>query len=663
MTAWANIGIGGTGSRLIIANEGTNRNLFNVYVDEKNKLNLAVINNSNNFTNVITVDEELIPGQWYFVAVSWIFNGTTLKCSLYLNNKVYNKEVIDFRDFTGVKTAVGSNIGGDYALKGLIKKFSYSPRELMDAEILKMYHGSRVKYEYDSIGRVVRKKIRIGLKEFETQYGYEGGNKISSTTNRLSSVQNELNPINYSHDDNGNITKIIDNGKVIEYRYNELNELVKEINGITQKIIDYSYDAGGNIAERIETPLSGGTSVTTGSYQYDLIWKDKLTHYNGKEITHDNAGNPLTYNNYSYTWEEGRQLKSIVGNGQNISFRYNDAGIRTEKNVDGVVTRYYLIGNKVVLEDNGIDRIYYTYDSNDDLLSMNLNGEEYYYIRNGQGDIIGLFDKNAKQVVSYVYGTWGRLISIKNESGIDITNDKSHVGYKNSYRYRGYRYDGETEVYYLNSRYYNPEWGRYLNADALVGITGLLLSHNVFVYSMNNPVNMVDPNGYLPRLLENAIQGARNFAERTYNYVTDVAVEVKETVKNVVSSAINNFAFSSWKPLGHKDWEYRHDEADESTREREHVHLRGEGREYQQDIKGGRRKKQNPYGLPDPPKKVRKLLKEKGNWDWDTNASKNIVAKTLVISGGSYLIYRSIRMIPSLAPPLWWTIPVNVITP
>ena len=57
-----------------------------------------------------------------------------------------------------------------------------------------------------------------------------------------------------------------------------------------------------------------------------------------------------------------------------IVFKYNDTGIRTEKNVDGVITKYYLSGNKVTLEDNGTDRIYYTYDSHDDLISMNLNG-------------------------------------------------------------------------------------------------------------------------------------------------------------------------------------------------------------------------------------------------------------------------------------------------
>jgi len=62
-----------------------------------------------------------------------------------------------------------------------------------------------------------------------------------------------------------------------------------------------------------------------------------------------------------------------------------------------------------------------------------------------------------------------------------------------------YRYDTETQLYYLNSRYYNPEWGRFINADSLGGKVGDLLSHNVFAYCKNNPVNMSDPSGHWPK--------------------------------------------------------------------------------------------------------------------------------------------------------------------
>ena len=120
---------------------------------------------------------------------------------------------------------------------------------------------------------------------------------------------------------------------------------------------------------------------------------------------------------------------------------------------------------------------------------MNLNGKEYFYIRNVQNDVIGLHDTEGKVVVSYSYDTWGNIVSISGSL-------KDSVGVKNPYRYRGYRYDEETGLYYLQSRYYNGSWGRFINADAVIGQPGDILSFNMFAYCGNNPVIMEDPNGY-----------------------------------------------------------------------------------------------------------------------------------------------------------------------
>ncbi|WP_198949148.1 RHS repeat-associated core domain-containing protein [Lottiidibacillus patelloidae] len=155
--------------------------------------------------------------------------------------------------------------------------------------------------------------------------------------------------------------------------------------------------------------------------------------------------------------------------------------------MNGVTTNYYLEGSHVTYETNGTDEIYYTYDSK--LISMNLNGEEYFYVYNLQGDVVGLLDSSGTEVVSYTYDTWGKVISITGTKA-------STVGEKNPYRYRGYRYDSETGLYYLNARYYNPEWGRMLNADSFGGFTGELLSHNVYAYVQNNPVMLYDPTGH-----------------------------------------------------------------------------------------------------------------------------------------------------------------------
>ena len=140
---------------------------------------------------------------------------------------------------------------------------------------------------------------------------------------------------------------------------------------------------------------------------------------------------------------------------------------------------------------------------------MNLNGAEYFYVRNAQGDIIGLIDGDGVRVVSYAYDSWGKPIvtDVEKNDADDTIKDgvtgslANTVGVKNPYRYRDYRYDAETSLYYLQSRYYNPEWGRFLNADAFGGKVGTLLSHNMFTYALNNPINMNDPSGHGPKLL------------------------------------------------------------------------------------------------------------------------------------------------------------------
>jgi len=257
-------------------------------------------------------------------------------------------------------------------------------------------NGAKAINNYDILGRLYNKVISTGSASFTTNYSYEAGREQNSTTNRLSEIDNNGKKINYTYDANGNIETITRDGKRIKYQYNKLNELIREDNQILNKTIVYTYDLGGNILSKVEYPYTEGVPenpTKTITYTYnDSNWKDKLTSFDGKTITYDEIGNPLSYDGYTFTWEEGRQLKSISKEGLNISYKYNDQGIRTEKTVNGVTTKYYLLGDKVILETNGLDKIHYSYDSQDNLVSMNLNGVEYYYVRNGQGDVIALID-------------------------------------------------------------------------------------------------------------------------------------------------------------------------------------------------------------------------------------------------------------------------------
>ncbi|MDO6355966.1 DNRLRE domain-containing protein [Caloramator sp. CAR-1] len=416
-------------------------------------------------------------------------------------------------------------------INGLNFTTSYSYDKDNREKEVTLPNGAKAINNYDNLGRLNNKVILTGSASFITNYSYEAGKEQNSTTNRLSEIDNNGKKINYTYDANGNIETITRDGKRIKYYYNELNEVYREDNQILNKTILYTYDLGGNILSKVEYPYTEGlpeNPTKTITYTYnDSNWKDKLTSFDGKTITYDAIGNPLSYDGYSFTWEEGRQLARIQGNGFNISYKYNDQGIRTEKTINGVTTKYYLLGDKVILETNGTDTIHYSYDTQDNLVSMNLNNVEYYYVRNGQGDVIALIDSNGNEVVTYTYDSWGNIISI---DGIL----KDTAGIKNPYRYRGYRYDEETKLYYLQSRYYNPEWGRFVNADAIVGITGELLSHNMFAYCNNDPVNMEDPNGYFG--IKSSINKLNHAALYVYTFVISRLYVIQQRFSSVKES-------------------------------------------------------------------------------------------------------------------------------
>jgi len=131
----------------------------------------------------------------------------------------------------------------------------------------------------------------------------------------------------------------------------------------------------------------------------------------------------------------------------------------------------------------------FLYDVDGTIISVNMNGEEYFYIRNLQQDIVALADKNGTIVAEYIYDAWDNILNL------DEVNANS-IARLNPYRYRGYRYDAETGRYYLNSRYYDPEIGRFINADDVRYLEpGLLNGLNLYAYSGNNPVMYSDPNG------------------------------------------------------------------------------------------------------------------------------------------------------------------------
>ena len=113
----------------------------------------------------------------------------------------------------------------------------------------------------------------------------------------------------------------------------------------------------------------------------------------------------------------------------------------------------------------------------------------YYFLKNLQGDIIAIVNENRETVARYRYDAWGVCTIISDTSNCNIATI-------NPFRYRGYYYDTETGFYYLQSRYYDPVVGRFLNRDAVIGANGSIVGYNSFAYCDNNPVIKYDPTGY-----------------------------------------------------------------------------------------------------------------------------------------------------------------------
>jgi len=191
---------------------------------------------------------------------------------------------------------------------------------------------------------------------------------------------------------------------------------------------------------------------------------------------------------------------------QTMSYKYNADGIRTQKTFTDNAVKYlykhdYIVdGAKVVAETityttymgtNTTEVLYYYYDEAGAPTGIKYNNNVYYFQKNLQGDIIRILNTYGSIVATYTYDAWGNIIASTDTSSVS-------VGTKNPFRYRGYYYDTETGLYYLNSRYYDPQVGRFISADSsdvLYASSKEFTDKNLFSYCDNNPITRKDNGG------------------------------------------------------------------------------------------------------------------------------------------------------------------------
>ena len=372
-----------------------------------------------------------------------------------------------------------------------------------------------IDYAIDDFGRLYKKEYFLG-NSFEHRmiyrYDYPGYSQLAQHTNvvYVTSRTNtgESKTYEYTYNDQNNISKIVyDDTDTVRYSYDDLGQLLREDNELLGKTYLYTYDYAGNITSKkvyawTEGDVSAMTPIDTYEYGYgNPQWGDLLISYCGRTNAYDAVGNPTRYYNgtqWHFTWSGGRRL-SVANNGTvTLSFEYNGDGLRTSKTVNGVKHTYRLNGSQIVSEAWGNHLLIYLYDAEGVPVGMMYRNSTYpsdtfdtfWFEKNLQGDIVAVYNAAGTKLISYTYDAWGNFVTTYHN---DCTaSDPANF---NPYRYRSYYYDAETGLYYLQSRYYDPVIGRFINADKYVSTGQGILSNNMFAYCVNNPVNRIDKTG------------------------------------------------------------------------------------------------------------------------------------------------------------------------
>ena len=369
----------------------------------------------------------------------------------------------------------------------------------------------------DGFGRKIFDELQLGSGFVSRQFSYHAGSvteehkenaklKSSPTTNLVSQITySGGRTLGYAYDAEERITGVVDAyvandvsvSALTTYTYDALGQLLTEtVNG--EVVNTMTYDAYGNILTK------NGLN-----YVYDNVWKDLLTSYNGQSITYDAQGNPTNYLGHNLTWEKGRQLKSF----DNIQYTYNANGIRTSKTVNGIKHSFALDGSKILREEWCGNALIPLYDNADSVCGIMYNGQHYFFLKNLQGDVIAITDSNGDTVARYSYDAWGKCTVEFDGTG--------YIAGINPFRYRGYYYDQETGFYYLQSRYYDPSVGRFINGDDIdfIGISEKVTDINLFAYCNNNPINNIDMTGYFS--LESLLSIIKNIFNSIINKIQD----------------------------------------------------------------------------------------------------------------------------------------------
>ncbi len=371
----------------------------------------------------------------------------------------------------------------------------------------------------DVFSRLTSQSISFGNYSFNKSIDYYTGGPNNSLTNSMvkSVTYQDVLPYplkdTYSYDARGNIiqiTRTIANSLFgqINYIYDTFSRLVRENNTLLNKTYIYLYDSKGNFFYKKEYAYSTSQNLTnpinTWTYQYDTNFPNQLIKFNNQDIEYDTIGNPTLFKGKTMSWTRGTLLSQVVDGNITINLTYDGFKQRISKTVNNATTNYSYIDGQLVIETKGNQTITYLY-SHGGIIGFVLSGYgsslngTYFYEKNIQQDVEFIRDSSNQIVAIYQYDAWGNH-RVCNQNGTENTFS-TFIGNINPIRYRSYYYDTDLKMYWLTTRYYDPEVGRFISPDHYSYLDYKKLHGiNLYAYSRNNPMMYYDPSGHFPLL-------------------------------------------------------------------------------------------------------------------------------------------------------------------
>ncbi len=500
--------------------------IFNLYFNN-GKLHLSSAQDNIYHWEIcdIGVVENIIGLTYERVLVNEDYNNYEYRFKVYLNGVTYgpyaSEDDYSLSNYAFLTLGKDSpwriiSPGMDASIDMLVLNPNYSSSETLNSIANTIKNRTSKEDCYNALGLMTSSSIKqnntsIISHTYEYSRNTSDNNRVLPLiTKQNINVGSTTKTINYKYDARSRLISYDDlycGNKT--YTYGIGGELLSE--SIEQITIFYKYDENGNI-----TQYNFDGDITVYQYGFNTNNKDLLTRaddifiaydpYNGlypiryyKEVV-DDDDECIQEDVALLTWDRGKLTKyQDLVNNKVIEFEYNGLGLRIKKKVTDLSTNsvketnYEYEEKDLIREYSDNEVIRYFYDHNNEIYAYEVNHNEMYYlIRSIEGSIIGIANSNREIIKKITYEAFGKIYAVSGRNDFPM-----HIMYK------GYYYDEETKLYYCMSRYYSPEFRRFISPDKCDYLEAKKLNGlNLYCYCANNPIMNIDPSGHAPQWLQ-----------------------------------------------------------------------------------------------------------------------------------------------------------------